>query len=133
MKLHVIALAGKADPKITELCEILNHSIFKKLESHYESSKRTLTINLKRLIWKKGKFLWFKQLVADEKDVVNCVLAIREVESYKIEDEHPDRIETKVSLGFDDKEIYLAASCEHGNGYFLSVKVTQINVTLEDL
>jgi hypothetical protein len=136
MKLNLFFSSASVSRRETsQLSEVLAHSTLEKTNVQYQSEKKTVVIRLKRAVWGESKFLWFRQRISKNSETIDCILTVRDVEDYNVSDEHADNPVTNVSLGFDEKkkEVYLGSGCEHGNGYLISIRVSRINITLEDL
>lgn len=121
------------EAEVAKFAEFLDHALLSKSDVTYRADEKIAIISLNRLIWKEKKGRWFRTRVGDEKRTLRCTLTIRDIESLEIHDEHAEVPQTKISLVLRNREWFIGASCEHGDGYLISIKVRRVDVTLEDV
>ncbi len=116
---------------------LTDHAILNKNEIVYLEEERCFNMKLRRndysshrhrlpiiRIWRKNKF-----------KLVDCFLKIKYIESYKIKDED-DLNNNEVIIGpliYYDEGFYLGSFCEKGNIYELNIKVSKVDLSIEDI
>jgi len=118
-----------------EFRRILDHAWLKKSDIAYDSSAKEFVVKLKRhgaVMRAVGSLVWLNWINPKSE----CVLTIKGVEECKIRDEYPGNPERETvvigGLILEDDTVYFGSFCDHENPFDVTLRVSSINITLED-
>lgn len=133
VKLTFQTLGKEERSRLSQTLGLLDHARLNKTEVEYSPQERRVVIYLNRLGWREKRILWTRFRIGEPKESTRCRLIIWDVEQMEVHDEHPERTEVSVSVEAQEDEIYIGSSCEHGNGFGITLKVKGINFSLDDV